>query len=135
MTIACTTEASYIKKGHYTIIDAPGRRDFIGSMITCRDPRGRRALGAALLTALVVCDTLAMHLPRDGARATQLALQPPLLDERPKGAATLHRRALALAEWRRWHCEEGPGNLDAVLWGPVDVSRINSLLNRFSRHL
>merc|ERR1711874_93436 len=57
VTIACTTKEFYTEKWHYTVIDAPGHRDFIKNMIT-----GASQAGVALIM-----------VPADGNFTTAIA--------------------------------------------------------------
>jgi elongation factor 1-alpha len=59
VTIACTTKEFYTKSYHYTIIDAPGHRDFIKNMIT----------GASQ------ADVALLMVPADGNFAAAIAKQ------------------------------------------------------------
>jgi elongation factor 1-alpha len=60
VTISCTTKEFFTKSYHYTVIDAPGHRDFIKNMIT----------GASQ------ADIALIMIPADGNFATSIAKKP-----------------------------------------------------------
>ncbi len=78
VTIACTTKEFFTDKWHYTIIDAPGHRDFIKNMISCVSPSPCVLVLVFLSVCVVLGRDFFMNLQDLSSRITPPPLLPAL---------------------------------------------------------
>jgi len=108
VTIACTTKEFYTDKWHYTIIDAPGHRDFIKNMIS----------GAAQ------ADVALLMVPADGNFTTAIAKGDHKAGE-IQGQTMAHARLLNLLGVKKLIV--GVNKMDTDTAGPYSKDRFDEI--------
>ena len=116
VTISCTTKEFFTEKWHYTIIDAPGHRDFIKNMIS----------GAAQ------ADVALLMVPSDGNFTTAIQKGDHKAGE-VQGQTRQHARLINLLGVKQLIC--GANKMDAAIGGAYSESRFNEIRDEMKNML